>query len=606
MPEEGWPGRGEARGWNVGPIPGREDGAGLGVSASARRPALTAHGSAGIIPSFTGLLKPGGAGAPTRVLRAPPPADTSSLRKAAFPTLALRPRPCGGAGEKEIILEIRVAATDVTQYQGDALVVNLFDGVKKPGGATAAVDAALGGAIAALIRDGEIKGKWGERTVVHTLGKLPAERVVVAGLGKQAEFTLDRVRAVVAESLRHMRRLGARRVGTILHGAGAGGFAADAAAQAAAEGTLLGLYRFLRYKKNGDNADGRDLSELTILERAPAKARAIQRGVDRGRILAEAANFARDLVNEPGNVLTPTELANRAAAMARRADLKASVLKPPEMRRLGMGGLLGVARGSQEPPRLIVLEHRGGRGRGPVLGLVGKGITFDSGGISIKPAERMEDMKGDMAGAASVIGAMQAIAALKVPLRVLAVAPCTENLPSGTALKPGDILRAMNGKAMEIINTDAEGRLVLSDALCYARKLGATHLVDVATLTGACVVALGHVRTGAFTNDEQWFAAVRAASEAAGEKLWQLPMDPEYDELIKAETGEIKNTAGRWGAAITAAKFLEHFVEKTPWVHLDIAGTSDTEKEKGYAVKGATGVMVRTLAALALRMGGGK
>jgi leucyl aminopeptidase len=233
---------------------------------------------------------------------------------------------------------------------------------------------------------------------------------------------------------------------------------------------------------------------------------------------------------------------------------------------------------------------------------VGKGITFDSGGISIKPAERMEEMKGDMAGAAAVIGAMQAIAALKVPLHVLGLAPCTENLPSGTALKPGDVIRAMNGKAMEIINTDAEGRLVLADALCYARKLGATHLVNAATLTGSCVVALGHLRTGAFTNDEAWYARVRAAAEEAGEKVWQLPMDPEYGDLIKAETGEIKNTGGRWGGAITAAKFLEHFVEKVPWVHLDIAGTSDTDKEKGYNVKGATGAMVRTFATLAQRL----
>jgi leucyl aminopeptidase len=499
-------------------------------------------------------------------------------------------------------LDIRVATTDVTAYRGDALVVNLFEGVKQPGGATGAVDRALGGAIAALIKDGEIKGKWSERTVVHTLGKIPAERVLVTGLGKQAEFTVDRARAVIGEALRHLRRLGVRRAATILHGAGAGGFAAEAAAQATAEGAILGLYRFLRYKKNDDEADRKEISELRILERDAAKVAGIRAGVAKGRILAEAANFARDLVNEPGNVLTPPELANRAAAMARRARLRVTILRPPEMRRLGMGGLLGVARGSQEPPRLIVLEHRGGRRGGPTLGLVGKGVTFDSGGISIKPAERMEEMKGDMAGAAAMIAAMQAIAALKVPLHVLAVTPCTENLPSGTALKPGDVIRAMNGKAMEIINTDAEGRLILADALCYARKLGATHLVDAATLTGACVVALGHFRTGAFTNDEEWLAQVRAASEEAGEKIWQLPMDPEYDELIKAETGEIKNTGGRWGGAITAAKFLENFVEKTPWVHLDIAGTSDTDKEKGYTVKGATGVPVRTLVTLALRL----
>ncbi len=503
-------------------------------------------------------------------------------------------------------MEIRVATTDVAAYRGDALVVNLFEGVKAPGGATGAVDRALGGAIAALIKGGEIKGKWGERTVIHTLGKVPAERVIVAGLGKQADFTLDRARAVPAEALRPARRIGCRRVGTILHGAGAGGFAAGDAARAVAEGAVLGLYRFVRYKKGGDEGNRTEVTELTILERDAAKLGAIRAGVEKGRVLAKATNLARDLVNEPGNVLTPTELANRAAAVARRARLKVTILKPAEMRRLGMGGLLGVARGSQEPPRFIVLEHRGGKGRGPTLALVGKGITFDSGGISIKPADRMEEMKGDMAGAAAVIGAMQAIAALKVPLRVLGLAPCTENLPSGTALKPGDIIRAMNGKAMEIINTDAEGRLVLADALCYARKLGATHLVNAATLTGACVVALGHFRTGAFTNNEEWCAKVRAASEEAGEKIWQLPMDDEYNDLIKADTGEIKNTGGRWGGAITAAKFLEHFVEKVPWVHLDIAGTSDTDKEKGPNVKGATGAMVRTFATLALRLAAGQ
>jgi len=287
--------------------------------------------------------------------------------------------------------------------------------------------------------------------------------------------------------------------------------------------------------------------------------------------------------------------------MARAARVRCEVLGPRELRRLGAGGLLGVARGSQEPPCLIVLTYRGRRG-GPHLGLVGKGITFDSGGISLKPAEHMEAMKGDMAGAAAVITATCAIARLGLPLRVTAVVPATENLPSGTALKPGDVLRAMSGKTIEVINTDAEGRLVLADALHYACRRGVTHLVDVATLTGACVVGLGTINSGAFSSDQAWLDTLLAAGRAAGEKIWPMPMDPEYDELIKSDIAEIKNTGGRKGGAITGAKFLQHFVGDTPWVHLDIAGTSESDKEKGYQPKGATGAMARTLVNLAMTM----
>jgi leucyl aminopeptidase len=288
--------------------------------------------------------------------------------------------------------------------------------------------------------------------------------------------------------------------------------------------------------------------------------------------------------------------------MARAAGLTCRVLGAGELARLQMGGLLGVARGSQEPPRLILLEYRG-RGRGgPHLGLVGKGITFDSGGISIKPAENMGAMKGDMAGAAAVIGAMTAMARLRMPLRVTGVIPATENLPSGTALKPGDVLRMMSGTTVEVVNTDAEGRLVLADALHLARRRGVTHLVDAATLTGACVVALGSVHSGAFATDGTLLDAVMAAGRVAGEKIWPLPLDPDYDELIKSEVAEVKNSGGRKGGAITGAKFLQRFVGDTPWVHLDIAGTVDADKEKGYQPRGATGVMVRTFVGLAERL----
>ncbi len=494
---------------------------------------------------------------------------------------------------------------DVAKFRGDAVVVNFFEGVKAPGGATAAVDAALGGTIRKLIQVGEVAGKWGEQTLVHALGKLPVDRVLVMGLGKPNDFTLDRARIVSAEAVKHLRKIGARRVSTIAHGAGthAGtrGLNAAQAAQALSEGALLGLYRFTRYKRNNDDGK-KEIETLRIVERDRQKLRPMAEAVRRGRVVAEATNAARDLVNEPANTLTPTELGRRAKESARRSRIRCQVLGSQELRRLGARALLGVARGSQEPPRLIVLEYRGNRRGGPHLGLIGKGITFDSGGISIKPAENMEAMKGDMAGAAAVIAATSAIALLDLPIHVTAVVPATENLPSGTALKPGDVLRAMSGKTIEVVNTDAEGRLVLADALHFARTRKVSHLVDVATLTGACVVALGTLNNGAFSNNQAWLDKVLAAGRAAGEKIWPLPMDPEYDDLIKSDVAEIKNMGGRKGGAITGAKFLQHFVGDTPWVHLDIAGTFVTEKEKGYQVKGATGVMVRTLVNLAVEL----
>jgi leucyl aminopeptidase len=510
---------------------------------------------------------------------------------------------------KEHTLEIRVVIGDVTKFRGEAVVVNLFEGVKVPGGATGAVDAALGGTIRKLILAGEVTGKWGEQTLVHALGKLPVNRVLVMGLGKPEDFTLDRARIVSAEAVKHLRKIGARRVGAIVHGAGTHlgaqtgtrGFDAAQATQALVEGALLGLYRFTRYKRDNDDAK-KEIETFTIVGQDRQKLRAMTEAVRRGRIVAEATNAARDLVNEPGNTLTPTELGRRAREVSRRARIRCQVLGPQELRRLGARALLGVARGSQEPPRFIVLEYRGGHRGDPHLGLVGKGITFDSGGISIKPAEKMETMKGDMAGAAAVIAATSAIALLNLPIHVTALVPATENLPSGTALKPGDVLRAMSGKTIEVVNTDAEGRLVLADALHYARSRKVSHLVDVATLTGACVVALGTLNSGAFANNQALLDKVLAAGRAAGEKIWPMPMDAEYDELIKGDIAEIKNTGGRKGGAITGAKFLQHFVGDTPWVHLDIAGTFETDKEKGYQPKGATGVMVRTLVNLAMEL----
>jgi leucyl aminopeptidase len=501
-------------------------------------------------------------------------------------------------------VDIRVAVDDIKRFQGDGLVVGLWEAAGaarrrvQPGlsGAAGLVDAALAGGIRALVASGEIRGKWGEQALLHPAGRLPATRLLVVGLGKREELTLERLRAVCGEVARALRRAGARRFGSLLHLEAPEGANVAQAAQALTEGTLLGLYRFTRYKTV--QAADREVERITLLEPDRTRLPALTEAVRRGRIIAEATNAARDLVNEPSNTLTPAELARRATAMAKTAGVRCRVLGPAEIRRLRMGGLLGVARGSAEPPRLLVLEHRRGRRTSPHLGLVGKGVTFDSGGISLKPAENMEAMKGDMAGAAAAIAAICAIARLGLPLRVTAIVPATENLPSGTALKPGDILTAMSGKTIEVINTDAEGRLILADALAYARRQGVTHLVDAATLTGACAVALGTIHTGAFANDGPFLDRVQTAARTAGEKLWPMPMDPEYDELIKSDVAEIKNTGGRKGGAITAAKFLQHFVGDTPWVHLDIAGTAESDKEKGYQPKGATGVMVRTFVQL--------
>ncbi len=506
-------------------------------------------------------------------------------------------------------MEVEVKTQDLLSYEGDALIVNLFEGVKQPGGATGAVDKALAGSIAAAIRRQEFKGKLHERLLLHTFGRLPVEQVLVIGLGKQEAFTLDRIRSASAEGLRHLRDVGAGRVGSIIHGAGAGSIEAGQAACAVTEGALLGLYRFGKYKKPEEHEE-KAIQKLTLLERDRAKIRAIEDGAHRGRILAEATILARDMVNEPANTLTPSELADRARKMARALGLTVKTLERADMKKLGMGALLGVAQGSEEPPKLIVVTYKGkkgkGKGKGPHLGFVGKGITFDSGGISIKPSEGMEAMKGDMAGGAAVLAAVKGIAELKLPVDVTAIVPATENLPSGTAQRPGDIVKAMNGKTIEVINTDAEGRLILADGLCYACDMGVTHVVNVATLTGACVVALGSLRTGAFTNDPGLMRRVKEAGEASGEKLWELPLDDEYGEQIKSDYADMKNVGGRKAGAITAAKLLANFVGKTPWVHLDIAGTSQAEKDYGYQVKGATGAMVRTLIHLAMDFAGAR
>ena len=501
-------------------------------------------------------------------------------------------------------MEIKVIAGDITQAEVGALIVNLFEGVQQPGGATGAVDRALDGAISNLIADGEIKGKKGALTLIHTLGKIKPARVVVVGLGKQDAFTPDVVRAVTAEACRRVRRIGVQRVATIAHGAGIGGMSPQTSGQAIAEGALLGLYTFRRHRSTNEDEDAREIQELLVVEQDADKLADLNAGIERGNIVARATLVARDLVNEPANIMTPTRLAEVAHQVAQECGLDIQVLEREQMQELGMGALLGVAAGSSQPPKLIVLKYNGDPEHPQNnIGLIGKGITFDSGGISIKPAAGMWEMKGDMSGAASVIGAMKAIGQLKPRINVVGVVAATENMPGGSAQRPGDIVKAMNGKSIEVDNTDAEGRLVLADALCYAReKLGVTRMVDMATLTGAIVVALGKVCSGVLGNNQELVDKIIQAGNATGEKIWQLPMFEEYKELNKSTWADVKNTGGRNAGAITGAYFISEFAGEAQWAHLDIAGTFLSDDDKGYLPKGATGVPVRTLVQLVATM----
>ena len=480
------------------------------------------------------------------------------------------------------------------EVDAEALCVSLFEGEGLEDALLRELDQRLRGVLAAALTSGEVKGKFGETFYVPTMGALAASRVLFVGAGKRSEFTFDTIRQVAGTAARFLRQRGIRSMAILRRST----LELSRSAQAAVEGVLLGLFDPGTYKTQ--EKEERTIEEVRLVAEGESEAE-MQRGIERGLILAKATNFARNLVNEPASVLTPLELARRAEDMAARYGLDIEVLDEARMKELGMGALLGVARGSDEPARLIVLRYipEGDEAflrRLPTIALLGKGITFDSGGISLKPADGMEQMKYDMAGGAAVLGALRAIAQLRPKIKVLGLVPATENMPSGRAQKPGDILRTMSGKTVEVINTDAEGRLILADAITYARQLGAQTIVDVATLTGACVVALGSVYAAIFGNDQSLVERVIAAGREAGEKLWPMPLDPEYREQLKSPIADLKNVGGRKAGAITAAYFLKEFAEETPWAHLDIAGTAWLEENKPYLASGPTGMGVRTLA----------
>ncbi len=495
-------------------------------------------------------------------------------------------------------MEIKVTPGDIVQVESDALIVNLFEGVEHPGGATGAVDKALGGAISMLIKEGEFKGELNRTAAIHSLGKIPAKKVIVAGLGKSEEFTTDRIRQVSATSLREARALGAKSVSTIVHGAGIAGFAPRGASQALTEGAILGLYKFDKYLEKKEK---KEIEEFLVVEFDEKKIPEVERGVERGKIFAQAQNMVRDLVNEPSNQMTPRVLTERAKEVTERFSLRIEVLAEEELRRMGAETFLAVAKGSEEPCHLIVMRYETDP-QAATVALIGKGITFDSGGVSIKPSKGMEKMKADMAGGAAVIGAMQILAQLKPQVNVLGIIPATENMPSGHALKPGDVIKSLGGKSIEIISTDAEGRLILADALTYAQRLGADKIIDIATLTGGCTIALGNLTAALLGSDQKLVDLLIDTSQETGERMWQLPLFEEYFDQIKSDIADVKNSGGREASTITGGMFLKQFVDKTPWVHIDIAGKELTDKQKGYLVKGAAGYGTRTLAAAVLKI----
>jgi leucyl aminopeptidase len=460
---------------------------------------------------------------------------------------------------------------------------------------TREVDHLLDGLISSMYAHGEFKGNVGETNQIYTMGKLAARRVIVVGLGSAEKLQSHTFRRASGSAVRFAQSKGAHRVALALGEQERGEKLAESL-QAVVEGALLATYSFKKYQTLQSN--GSRIEQLKLLSRDTGSKQQ-QAALKQGIIFSEATNFARDLINEQPAVLTPSEMAARSVSMAQRFGLECTILERPQMEELGMGGLLAVARGSAEPPKFIILRYQGAPESAETLALVGKGVTFDSGGLSIKTAG-MEGMKGDMGGGAAVIGAMQIIGASKPRINVLGLVPASENMPDGAAYRPGDILRLMNGKTIEILNTDAEGRLLLADALSYAVREGCSPIIDIATLTGACIVALGAKRAGLFSNDDELRDALLLAGETTGERLWPLPIDDEYQELIESSIADIRQVGGRYGGAIVAAKILEHFVGEASWAHLDIAGMELAEGKLSFMEQGATAFGVRALAALVL------
>ena len=498
-------------------------------------------------------------------------------------------------------MQITIETRSPASLETPALATYVFEQDDPIEGVLAELDRAAGGALRKLVDSGELTGKVFETTLLHYIPGLAPERLLLVGAGKPEKFTPMELRRVVGAALRYLKSRSVKRFALLPRE----NDRSAAAAQVIVEGLLFADFEADKYKT--DKKDPKEIEAVAIAGWTEGSRPEAGRGIARGRIVAESQNFTRDLVNEPSNRLTPRVLGERAEAMAREVGLGIEILDEKKIRDLKMGALLSVAQGSEEPPRLIVVTYAPPESRpgAPVIGLVGKAITFDTGGISIKPADGMEKMKYDMAGGATMLGVMRALAQLKPPVKVVAVVPATENMPGGRAQKPGDIQIALSGKSIEVINTDAEGRLVLADGIAYAKKLGCTHLVDAATLTGAIVVALSNINVGVFGSDRAFTERLLDSARAAGEKMWPMPLDDDYREMIKSTIADIQNVgSGKGGGAVVAAMFLKEFAGDTPWVHLDIAGTAWLDDAKPWAAKGASGVAVRTLVDFVMKFDG--
>jgi leucyl aminopeptidase len=498
-------------------------------------------------------------------------------------------------------MQLRISSDAPEALTAAALVVPLFDD-RTFDGATAAWDAMLNGALRELVDSGEIEGKLGEVALVHAHDK-NVRRILAVGVGDRKTFAPSDLAKYAGTAVRYLGKRGTKQIAFAVP-IEARHHTRDAASFIV-EGAITGTLDTTTYRSEKDKPI--TLDEIVLLARSgdhTLDAHALETGADHGRVVGEAVNFARTMALTPANDMTPTLLAKQAATAAERDGLRFEALDEERMAQLGMGSLLGVSRGSDEPAKLIVLRHDGDPSSKERLALVGKGLTFDSGGISIKPAENMHEMKYDMSGGAGVIAALSAIARLGLKLNVIGVVPSSENLPGPRAVKPGDVLRAMNGKTIEVINTDAEGRLILADALCYARDQGATQIVDCATLTGACVVALGHAASAAFTNDDSFAHRFLGVAKHTGERYWPMPLYDDYKKAVRSEIADLRNSTGRAGGSCTAAAFLSNFVGDTPWVHLDIAGTAYVDDPAPGMAKGPTGTPVRALVAFAEELAG--
>ena len=476
----------------------------------------------------------------------------------------------------------------------DALVLLSCEGEGLPKQNGAILDRALGGALRQLLQSKEFDGKAGEVVLFHTHGKIPAKRLILVGLGKKHDLGLDQIRQAMGYAVKRVRQAKSVAFTIALPSVVPQGASPIDVSQTMTEGAILGSYQFTAYRS--DAPTGKEVKSMTILAPQKDLLRQLSEGIRRGVATAEATVFVRDLCNHPSNVMTPTKIAQEAKVIAKETGVALKILEQKDMEQLGMGALLGVAKGSHEPPKFIILQYHGAKKKDerPVV-LVGKTITFDTGGISLKPAENMEQMKADMTGGAEVLAAMRAAARLKLPLNLISILPAAENMPGGRAMRPGDVVKTLSGTTVEVQNTDAEGRLILSDGLAYATQFKPAALIDIATLTGACVVALGQFAIGMFGTDAKLKEAIRKAGLRAGERVWEMPLWEEYFEQLRSEVADMRNIGGRGGGMITAALFLSKFVGDAPWVHLDIASTDWSERERAYIPKGPTGIGTRLL-----------